>query len=63
MGYTIIKTANGYDSSRYREFMVKDETDLSEIDLRQTAPGSVAYNEDLSIIWILNADGVWVEAS
>lgn len=66
MAATIIKTGMSFDSSKYREIMVDSEADLADIDLREVAPGSVAYtckegSEALDELWMLNqAKTAWV---
>ena len=57
----VIKSGNGYDSSKYREIMIESDSALNDIDLKEVAPGSIAYNNDLTLLWMLGDDKVWRE--
>ena len=56
---TIIKTGNGYNHSLHMEFQISSEDELTS--LPSCAPGSFAYLDDLSKLWMLNAEKTWVE--
>lgn len=64
MSVTVIKTANGYDSSAYKQILIGEQADLTQIDTTQTAPGSVAYTcktggTAMDKMWMWNG-AMWV---
>ena len=67
MSYEIVKAGNK-QASRYREFIINSESDVSTLptstpnsDGEVAAPGSVAYTKDLSHAYMLGPDDVWRE--
>lgn len=54
------KVGNGYNHSNHMDYLIKDPSELSQID--DCAPGSTAVTYDLSQVFVLDEDGVWQEA-
>lgn len=60
MSATIIKVGDRYDSSAHMEYQLSTQGDVANLPgTNKCAIGSIAYLQDLSIIWILGQDNVW----
>lgn len=56
----IWKIGEGYNHSNHRDYLIKDASELAQID--DCAPGSTAVTYDLSQVFVLDEDGNWQEA-
>lgn len=60
-----VKRGDEFHDANYKEFMITDANDVSDLPTGMTnpsaSPGSLAYTQDMEHTYMLGTDNVWRE--
>ena len=62
MAFRIIKSSSGVpESAETCEVLIQSSADLSDPKLEPLAPGSMAHNASMSLMYMKDIDGTWAQ--
>ena len=62
MAFVILKSSTGVPENANRcEVLIQSATDLSDPKLEPLAPGSIAHNASMTLMYMKDIDGTWAQ--